>query len=125
MIALEVEDEHRAHQIDHLVDDARGDDLAAQAVLRDFGGERGGDRRRKIGPQEAIDEVWIVDQRGLFEARGEIDLGVGGEHRELRTSQAGEASAPIAQLLVRRQDRVGAADEPRSARARSDDREMR
>ncbi len=100
MAARETEDEARAHQVDQFVDQPRDDDLAPQPVPRDFCGELAHDRSREVGHQEALGQVWVVEQRAGLELRRHINLGIGAEHGEFGAGKAGEAAAAIAQLLV-------------------------
>ncbi len=111
-VAHQVEDEGRTHQVDEFVDHPRGDKLAAQTVAGNVLGERGGDRGREVGAQEAIDQVDVVDERSALEPIGQIDLGVGGEHGEFGARQARVARAAFAEFFAWGQCSFEAAQEP-------------
>src|SRR5271168_4835385 len=78
-----------------------------------FGAEAFGKRVRKVGTQEAADEISVIDQRGGFQPRDQIYLGVRRDQRKFGAGEPGETGAAVVERLARRQhtlaERHGAA----------------
>ena len=79
--------EHRSRQIDDAVGQARGNDFALQAMLRQFGGELRGSLWRKIGRQSRRQRR-IIGQGAGKDFRIQVELGIGQQHRQFGPRQA-------------------------------------
>ena len=94
--------ERDAAEVDHVVDEPRGDDLAAQAVLADRIGkplaERGREVREQVGFEH--DRVGKVGREDLLD----VDvLRVGDHHGELGCPQPAAGGLALRDLLVGRE----------------------
>ncbi len=78
----------RAHRVDQFVYQFGRDQRAAQRMTWHFGGKRSGDRPQEVRPQEPLDHVGLIHQLSGLQPLGQIELGVGAEHRQFRPHQA-------------------------------------
>ena len=99
--------EHRAHAIHEAVGGRGGDDLALQAVSRDFARIALARGRRKVALHLGR-EVRVVRQIGVEQVIAEPDLAVGQHHGEFRPRQAELLLAPFQEFLVAGQELDGA-----------------
>ena len=86
-LAHQAADELRPHQVDQVVGELAGDDLAAQPVVhRQIPGDRLHRRAREV-VEEVVLGGRIVGEVGRQQTVLEVQLGVGEEHRQLRPGE--------------------------------------